>query len=125
MISTILLSLALAEAAMAADVLVPKAKFLEKFQAGAPASFCAEKGYFRKCFGFTDEACRKAVSAAVESCAKSVAAELPAQFRQPADGQKWGEKIGSCAGTKIETDAAKSKREGPDTPDCGDASKWK
>lgn len=103
-------------------IMVTKTKFLEAFKAGLPASFCGEKAYFRKCFQGTEESCKKAATAALSTCITDLDKEMPEKFKQPADGQSWGEKLGNCAGGRFEAEQTKGKLA---TADCKDASKWK
>jgi hypothetical protein len=118
----LVIAFTLSGAAVAADLTIPKSQFVEEFKKKLPDVFCAEKTYFRKCFETNTEKCAKAVTIAANGCFATMEAQLPAQFKQPADGQAWGEKIGNCVGAKIETDSAKSKKL---SEDCKDPSKWK
>lgn len=115
------LTLLLSHSAFSADIVVPKAKFTEEFKAALPANFCADKAFFRKCFTVTPEVCKSTVTTAVTACIVSLDKELPLQFHQPADGKKWGEVLGGCAGEKFEVELQKSKVE---SADCKDPTKW-
>lgn len=108
--------------AHAADSVVTKAQFVEGIQPGLLEAFCADKAYFRKCFSVTKDECAKTTKAATKACLDKMQADFPAQFHQPADGGKWGEKLGQCAGNKFEEEFAKKKLK---SADCEDASKWK
>lgn len=118
----IFLSLLLIAQAHAADDTLSKARFLDGMKAGMPASFCADKTYFRECFSISKDDCTKAVTAAVSACADKLQGEVPAQLHQPADGQKWGEKLGNCAGVKFEEEKSTLKLK---KPECSDETKWK
>ena len=108
--------------AQAGETSIAKAPFLEGMKAGLPDVFCAEKTYFRKCFPVSKDDCAKQMKAAADECLASVGKDVPAQLHQPADGQAWGEKIGSCVGTKFESANQASKVK---SPDCEDSTKWK
>ncbi len=117
----ILFSLLFFQGAFASESVIPKKLFLDEFKKGIPNSFCASGTYFRKCFELTEENCKAAVTAAATACIVASETEIPAQLQQPADGQAWGKKIGSCVGGKFETDLAKSKLT---AADCKDPTKW-
>jgi hypothetical protein len=87
-----------------------------------PNAFCAERQYFRKCFKISEDICIKEALRATKVCLASMEDELPAQIHQPADGQKWGGKLGKCAGTAFETSLINNK---VNSADCKDPSKWK
>jgi hypothetical protein len=116
------LALAAEAPAAAAPVTIAKAKFVEGFKAGFPDVICAEKAYFRKCFEVTQDACKKAASAALATCLTEIEKDIPAQLKQPADGQNWGEKLGTCTGSRYEAEQPKAKAA---SPDCSDPNKWK
>jgi hypothetical protein len=118
----VLLSLLLLPAARAADVPVPKAEFKKEFASRLAEKFCEEKRYFRVCFNAKAEDCKKNVGTAVAACLAEMDAQLPETFHQPADGQKWGEKLGNCAGGKYEADQAKNI---VNSADCKNLEKWK
>jgi hypothetical protein len=101
----LLLSLSTAQAAET----ISKAEFVQGIRNALPARFCLDKSYFRTCFPLSAEACLASAKTAVNACSTSLEAGLPAQLHQPADGQTWGQKIGSCAGAKFEAEHEKAK----------------
>lgn len=106
--------------AHAADWTISKAQFVEGIKAGLTEELCLDKSYFRKCFTLTKEDCLKEAKGDVDSCVSATESTMPAQFKQPADGQTWGEKIGKCAGAKFEINWTKKKAS---TPEC--SKEWK
>ncbi len=115
------LTLLLSHSGLAAPVSVPKAKFTEEFRTKLPAIFCAEKSYFRKCFTVTPELCKSTTTKAPETCLAKMDKELPSSLQQSTEVKNWGEKLGSCAGEKFETDLEGSQL---GTEECKDLSKW-
>ncbi len=67
-----------------------------------PAAFCKNGTYFRQCFEVTAEDCHKEAREGTESCLLQLKSEIPDQLSQPHDGRKWGERVGTCAGTLYE-----------------------
>ncbi|HEY8280486.1 MAG TPA: hypothetical protein VIH99_12730 [Bdellovibrionota bacterium] len=100
---------------------VAKAKFVDEFKKKLPVSFCDEKTYFRQCYSSAADSCKTASALATMECTAAVEKEIPAQLQQPADGQTWGKKIGTCAGEKVALAMAK---EAKGTADCKDLAKW-
>lgn len=111
-----------APSALAADKTLTQAQFAEGLQKSLPALFCGTDAYFRKCFKVSEPECGTAAKAAVEECVKEVKEKLPAAFTQVADGQKWGQQIGECAGARFEQAQAAKKA---DSKECKDPDKWK
>lgn len=101
---------------------VSKVKFIEGFKAGLPDIFCADKTYFRKCFDTAQEPCKKATSTALAACITEMEKEIPVQITQQAEGQLWGDKLGSCAGTRVEAELPKLKNV---PAECKDPNRWK
>lgn len=114
----LLFSVSFAEEAM----IVPQAKFVADIQISLPKLFCQKESYFRSCFQISESDCSTEATAAVEACAKDDHKRLPASFKQPEDGQKWGQAIGTCAGIKFEEKLV-AKR--VDSPACKDPENWK
>lgn len=77
---------------------VSKQQWTETMQTALPTAFCAEGQPFRTCFKVTQEECENAAASATRVCLRKFQSKLPASLKQPEDGQKWGEKIGLCAG---------------------------
>lgn len=113
------------ESASGVKVVVPvsKAKFVEGFKAGLPDVFCAEKTFFRKCFETTQDDCKKLTATALAACLVEIEKEIPAQITKQAEGQLWGDKLGSCAGEKLEGELAKGKASA--SAECKDPNRWK
>jgi hypothetical protein len=119
---TFVLSFLLLHCSALADVSVAKKKFVDELRSGLPKTFCAEKSYFRQCFEGSEDKCLKTATAATTSCLSELEKDIPAILQQPSEGGTWGERLGTCAGQKFETDVAKSKKS---NPDCNDPAKWK
>jgi hypothetical protein len=105
-----------------AESAVTKTKFIEEFVSGLPTSFCESSTYFRKCFQLEEKDCKKKSALYVKSCVTEMEKELPTSFAAVADGKKWGEKLGECAGTKFEMEQKEKKIS---SQDCSDPKKWK
>jgi hypothetical protein len=86
--------------AAGAEVVVTKAQWVEGMRTGLPVAFCKEGSYFRSCFRVSAEQCEDTARSAIRVCLAD--AELPAVFHQPLDGETWGKKVGSCAGSAYE-----------------------
>ena len=118
-----LLALLISQTSIAAEeMIVPQAKFVADIQISLPKLFCEKESYFRKCFQISEEDCSSEGKAAVEACAKDDHKRLPVSFKQPEDGQKWGQAIGACAGTKFEEKMV-AKR--VDSEFCKNSENWK
>jgi len=117
----LILALALAGTAAASELVITKTQFVDGVKATFPGSFCADQTWFRKCFSTAKDDCAKTMKTATSGCLEKMQAEMPQSFRQPADGQSWGEKLGGCIGDKFEEDLAKSKVK---STECEDISKW-
>lgn len=105
-----------------AETVVAKAQWVEGMKTALPVGFCKEGSYFRACFRVSAEECEDTALSATRVCLASVEDELPAVFHQPFDGQKWGQKVGSCAGSTYET-AHKAERIASER--CKDLTGWK
>lgn len=111
-----------APSAFATEVTLPKKVFVEQFTAGLPKSFCdSEKTYFRSCYSVSAEECAASATKAIGACMTELDAQLPAEFRQPVDGQYHGRALGICAGEKFEEERAAARKS---SAECDDASKW-
>jgi hypothetical protein len=113
MVKTIGLATALAcllAAAPPRALEVPKAEWIETMKTALPTAFCAEGTPFRACFEVTQEECEDAAASAARICLKKFQSRIPAKLKQPADGEKWGQKVGECAGTSYASALAKKKK---------------
>lgn len=108
--------------AFAADKTLTQAQFSAEIQKSLPTLFCGKDAYFRKCFQVSETECGAAAKTAVEECAREMKEKLPATFTQSAEGQKWGQEIGNCAGAKFEQGQSAKKS---DSADCKNSDKWK
>lgn len=119
-ILTALFASGIPHAAPAVDTL-PRAQWLGEMGDLLPALFCQGGTYFRSCFETDAAACHKAASHATASCLEAHRDQIPEILRQPQDGQRWGEKIGTCAGTRYE-EAFRSLR--IDSESCNNPMEW-
>ncbi len=118
---SLLTALFLSYPAQADDVVISKAKFMEAMKSGLPGKFCEDKTYFRTCFPLSKDDCAKEAAKAVSACADKMQSDIPDKLHQPVDGQKWGQQLGTCAGTAFEQDEAAVKAK---SADCADQTKW-
>lgn len=86
-----------------------------------PTYLCREHQYFRQCFSVNAETCVNTMRLATLACIPKFEGGMPATFHQPADGKKWGEKVGSCAGAAYETTLLSSRK---NNPRCNTPSAW-
>lgn len=100
---------------------IEKADWISQMNTVLPAELCKDATYFRSCFKITAEECNQLLGAATKGCTDKFAGEMPEILTQPADGEKWGGKVGECAGTDFETKNADKRT---DTEKCNDASQW-
>ena len=107
--------------AQCADILITKTQFVDGVKATFPDSFCGDDTYFRKCFVSAKDDCTKSMKTATNSCIEKMQSDFPPNFRQPTDGQSWGEKLGGCIGEKFEIEKSKTRLQ---TADCKDVNKW-
>jgi hypothetical protein len=108
--------------AAGAETVITKAQWVEAMKTGLPVGFCKEGSYFRSCFRVSAEECEDTSLSATRVCLANLDDELPAVFHQPHDGQRWGQKVGGCAGSTYET-AHKSKKIASEP--CKDMTRWK
>jgi len=99
----------LAAAPARAQQEVSKADWMETMKTALPTAFCAEDMPFRTCFKVTQEECEDAAASAVRLCLKKFQSQIPARLKQPADGQKWGQKVGECTGNSYAVALSKKK----------------
>ncbi|HEU4383780.1 MAG TPA: hypothetical protein VFR85_09790 [Anaeromyxobacteraceae bacterium] len=88
---------------------VDKATWIETMKTALPTAFCAEGTPFRTCFQVTQEECEDAAASAVRLCLKKLQSQIPAKLKQPKDGEKWGQKVGECAGNSYTAALATKK----------------
>ena len=88
---------------------VSKEVWIDTMKTALPAGICAEGTPFRTCFKVTQEECEDAAASAARLCLKKYQSQIPAKLKQPADGQKWGQKVGECAGNSYAAALAKKK----------------
>lgn len=88
---------------------VSKAEWIDTMKTALPTAFCAEGTPFRTCFEVTQEECEDAAASAVRLCLKKLQSKIPAKLQQPRDGEKWGQKVGECAGNSYTAALAKKK----------------
>lgn len=82
----------------AGEIIVSRSEFIEQMKTVLPHSLCAENLIFRECFKVTEDECIREALRATKTCLMSMENEMPEKLRQPQDGVKWGEKIGTCIG---------------------------
>jgi len=115
----LLAALAGPHALRAADV--DRAEWMRGMEAALPEFFCQPRQYFRQCFRVSEGDCRKLAASTARTCLERYRPDLPSRLAQPADGIRWGNAVGSCAGTAYER-ALASRR--ISSAKCNDPSQW-
>lgn len=87
-----------AEDMAADDTQISKAEWLSGMAAAIPTELCKDDSSFRECFKIEKAECEKSVASAAQPCLDKIKGELPESLHQPADGEKWGLKVGECVG---------------------------
>ncbi|MCB1865529.1 MAG: hypothetical protein KDG50_08855 [Chromatiales bacterium] len=121
MTGSLIVMLAGAPPAQAAEVVVSRDGWVAGMQDLLPRVFCEDGSYFRSCFSITADACHAKASATTETCLKQVAPKLPDELRQPEDGRTWGQQVGRCAGGNFERELLPKRL---NSPKCNDPSQW-
>ncbi|MEI7968693.1 MAG: hypothetical protein WCJ69_06875 [Betaproteobacteria bacterium] len=103
----------------AADV--DRTEWMRGMEAALPEFFCQPRQYFRQCFRVSDADCRKLAASTARTCLERYRPDLPPRLAQPADGIRWGNAVGSCAGTAYEK-ALSSRR--VSSAKCNDPAQW-
>jgi len=119
---TLLAAILLGPFGTAAGQVVGKQDWVTSMRQVLPAAFCQEGTYFRSCFTQSPDACHAAANRATAACLTQFDPQIPAQLRQPADGQAWGQKLGQCAGTLFEVSAKKNR---VNSAICNNPAAWK
>ena len=81
---------------------VPKEAWVSQMESGMSAFFCQEGQYFHECFNGTAAQCNETMTELVGGCLERYEEQFPAAFKMPDDGAKWGQVIGSCAGSQYD-----------------------
>jgi len=95
-------------------------KWVEGMASVLPNIFCKDGSYFRECFKITAQECEAEAIRVTRVCLQSREAEIQTNLKKDG-GQKWGEKVGECAGGSYEL-SLKDKR--IDNAKCNDPTKW-
>jgi hypothetical protein len=102
---------------------VARETWVEGMKKILPEVFCRDSaGYFRQCFDISSEKCFEMAASATEDCLNENLDQIPTTLKQPDDGSVWGQKIGSCAGTRFEAGLIQYRNS---NPKCNDASNWR
>ena len=109
-------------AAGCADTTVSKDLWAKGMRDTLPATVCRDGGYFRSCFGITASECHDAATSATAACLQQYDAQIPQQLRQPNDGRLWGDMVGTCAGTMVESTLTAKRIS---SAKCNDPAAWK
>ena len=100
---------------------VEKEAWVSEMKNVLPAFFCKKDWYFESCFEGDGFNCHKSATIAVDSCLKQFNERFPEIFNQPQDGQRWGNKVGVCAGTLFEAQEVNNKIK---SELCNDPANW-
>lgn len=105
------------------DSSVPKEKWMDAMTTAMPTMLCNPQGFFRSCFGQTEDGCLDQASRATKACLIKLGPEIPAALKQPEDGEKWGKSLGACTGETMEI-ALSGEKKKLTTPECSNPAKW-
>lgn len=123
--STLFLALLLCGCTRAApEGTVPKAKWMSAMTTAMPTMICAPKGFFRSCFDQSEDECLERATRSAKACLIKFDADLPANLRQPEDGEAWGKKLGACTGETMEIALAGEKKARSSSPSCQTPDSW-
>lgn len=100
---------------------VAKEAWLESMEIIIPTFFCKEDQYFRQCFEVSVQECEEVAASSARVCIGRLGSEVPAVLQLPQDGNLWGTRLGSCAGTAYEGVLAEKRIS---TPKCNDPGQW-
>lgn len=95
--------------------------WIDHMKAMMPAEVCQEGMYFMACFNVTAQQCNEAMSEHTDACVEQYRAQIPETLQLPADGTRWGQVLGSCAGGRFEMQLLKEKVQ---SAKCNDPSQW-
>ncbi|MET0067066.1 MAG: hypothetical protein ABW076_12045 [Candidatus Thiodiazotropha sp.] len=88
-----------------------------------PNLFCQDPaGYFRQCFDISEEKCFQIAGSVTGDCLQESLDQIPATLKQPDDGRVWGQKIGTCAGTRFESGLLQYRKS---NPKCNNPANWR
>lgn len=99
---------------------MPKSQWFGQMEKALPNNFCAQQQYFRQCFEVDAKTCKSTLASATRECIGQIESDVPDEL----DGQsrqKWGERLGQCAGQTYETNLADKRI---DSERCNDPDNW-
>lgn len=82
-----------------------KSALMDHMKHTLPEHFCKGGSYFTECFSVDNNQCQQAIKSAYNGCVEKHGSAIPASLSQ-GEVADWGNKIGSCAGSKYESDLA-------------------
>ncbi|MEP5766172.1 MAG: hypothetical protein ABJ308_16360 [Halieaceae bacterium] len=100
---------------------VSKQAWGTQMEAALAASFCQSDAYYRQCFSISASQCKETASSVTKACLAKSGADIPDPLQQPADGTRWGNIVGRCAGNAFEAAQAQAKQQ---NSRCQDAKNW-
>lgn len=100
---------------------IPSGAWLTNMQANMPALMCEQTQYFTTCFEVTPAQCNEILSEQTEVCIERYRNQIPETLVLPADGARWGQVLGGCAGGAFERQLMKQKVQ---SAKCNDPSQW-
>jgi hypothetical protein len=103
---------------------VPKAKWIDAMTTAMPTMICAPKGFFRSCFDQTEDECLERATRAAKACLIKFDPDLPADLKQPEEGEAWGKKVGACTGETMEIALAGEKKARVSSASCQNPEGW-
>lgn len=100
---------------------VPRDAWSAHMESLVPSLFCKDDGYFRSCFRLSPSQCNESATRFTADCLAQYERRIPDVLRQPGDGNRWGQVVGSCAGVLFEAEHEESKIL---SDKCMDARQW-
>jgi len=101
---------------------ITKDDWINSMSTALPAYLCKAEQYFRQCFNVTQTECEETILSTTRICLEKNKENMPNRLRQPEDGTKWGNIIGTCAGSAYEV-ALQKKR--INNGKCNNPDNWK
>ena len=92
-----------------------------QMEAALAASFCQSEAYYRQCFSISASQCEETAKSVTKVCLEKSDTDIPDPLEQPADGSRWGNIVGRCAGIEFEAAQAEAKQH---TARCENAENW-
>jgi hypothetical protein len=92
---------AIACLALVCSCQVSKETWMKRLGKTAPDEVCAQT-FFASCYNMGKQKCMQTARPIIDQCMKELESSFPDHF-DPESGEKWGRKVGECAGGRLAT----------------------